>query len=139
MSQGVSHQFLAWSFHIGKSTVREIILDTCKKLWDILHPIYLQPPSLDDYKRISKGFWTRWNMPNCIGAIDGKYINIHCPPNSGSLFYDHKGKFSIVLLAACDDDYRFTYVDVGAYGSQSDGGMYNLKKIPKHVITNILF
>ena len=48
---------------------------------------------------------------------------IQCPFNSGSLFYNYKSYFSIVLIAVASADYRFAMVDVGAYGSSSDSGV----------------
>lgn len=131
LSQGVSYQFLAWSYKMGKSTIREIIYETCEALWNILSIDYVKPPDITDFKKISDDFHTMWNMPHCVGAIDGKHIAIRCPPNTASLYYNYKKYHSIVLLAACDARYRFTAIDVGAYGSQSDGGM-----LLRFIITN---
>ena len=50
---------------------------------------------------------------------------IQSPVNSGSLFYNYKSYFSIVLLAVASADYRFVMVDVGAYGSSNDSGVLN--------------
>jgi len=59
------------------------------------------------------------------GAVDEKHITLQCPPNSGSLFYNYKKYYSIVLMAVANHVYRFTLIDVGAYGGNSDGGIFN--------------
>ena len=74
-----------------------------------MHPIYLKPPTEDDWKQIEHHFETRWNFPNCVGAIDGKHVMMKAPPNSNSLFFNYKNYFSIVLMALVDADYRFIF------------------------------
>lgn len=81
----------------------------------VLQPLYLVCPNDEDWKKCADGFWKRWNLPNCVGSVDGKHIRLRCPPNSGTLFYNYKKYYSIVLMAVADSMYRFTLVDLGAY------------------------
>ena len=62
-------------------------------------------------------------MPHCLGALDGNHAGIPKPASSGSLWYNYKGFFSVVLLSICDARYWFSYVYVGEYGSINDSGV----------------
>lgn len=115
---------IAFAHRIGESTVYNIIKETSRVATKVLTPMYLKPPKEEDWKEIATGFWNRWNFPNCVGAIDGKHFVIRAPPNSGTLYFNYKKSYSVVLLAACDYQYKFTIVDYGAYGSASDGGIF---------------
>lgn len=83
------------------------------------------PNTNEEWKIIEEGFRKRWNFPKCYGAIDGKHFNIIAPPNCGSQFFNYKKHNSIILLALVDHDYCFSFLDVGANGTASDGGVYN--------------
>lgn len=89
----------------------------------IMHLFFQFPSSQDDWKEISKDFETRWQFTHCIGAMDGKHIDIIPPRNSGSYFFNYKGRHSMVLLAIVDANYRFLLVDFGTNGRVSDGGV----------------
>ena len=90
-----------------------------------LHEVMVCPVIPEAWKRVSEGFRTRWNFPQCIGAIDGKHVAIRCPRNAGSVYFNYKEFQSIVLLALVDAAYNFLYVDIGASGAGSDAGVFS--------------
>lgn len=124
LASGISQQALAASYKLGVSTVSGIIKEVCCALWEELRGDFLKYPQGQEWETIRREFWQHWQFPNCIGAIDGKHIRVRAPANSGSCFFNYKGFFSFVLMAACDARYRFFFVDVGAYGRDSDAGVF---------------
>ena len=61
------------------------------------------------------------------------------PSNSGSLFYNYKGFFSLVLLAVVDAEYMFIWVHVGSNGSSSDCGIFNRSELKPGLCLNTWF
>ena len=124
LSSGDAQQSLCYSFRLGKSTLSAIISETCSAIYEQLKEEYLRAPkSENEWLGIAETYENMWNMPNVIGAIDGKHIRIQCPSYSGTQFYNYKGFFSVVLMAVCDANYCFTMFDIGQFGSNNDSGV----------------
>ena len=100
LATGESHISLSLQYRIGRQTVSKIIPETCKAIYDVLAPTYVNTPtSSDEWLAVSKQIEVKWNLPHVIGAIDGKHIRMRSLDNTGSLYYNYKGFFSMVLLA----------------------------------------
>lgn len=109
---------------MGATTVSSIVRETVDAIWNALHPIHMPVPTEALFKEISHQFYEKWNFPLCLGAIDGKHFRVKCPQQSGSMFYNYKHFYSIVLQAVADANYKFICIEVGGYGKQSDGGTF---------------
>ena len=132
LASGNDQQSLSFSYRIGKATVSNIIHETLTAIWSILKDRYLSPPENQaDWLRISNEFETVWNLPHRVGAIDGKHIAMQFLRKSGSLYYNYEGLFSIVLMAVCDGNYNFAFVDIGQYGSNNDSGVFSNSEMGK--------
>lgn len=87
---------------------------------------------------ISRDFEQRWNLPNIVGALDGKHIIIKAPSHQGSAYFNYKNQHSIVLLALVSASYKFLYVNVGMNGRLSDGGVFWESDLSNAIEQNLL-
>lgn len=134
MATGESFRSLAFAFRISHSYISTLVKETLLAICKHLVPIFIPSPSKEVLKRNAEEFWERWNFPNCVGAVDGKHIRIFSPSKSGSLYFNYKDYFSIVLLALVDANYRFMVVDVGSYGKEGDSSIFNKSLLGKKIL-----
>ncbi|GIX77626.1 DDE Tnp4 domain-containing protein [Caerostris darwini] len=127
---------LSYQFRNGRSTVSQSIRETCEALRDKLYPIVLAKKSSEKWLDIANKYFSKWQFPNCKGSIDGKYVLIQAPPNTGSQYHNYKGGFSIILLACVDADYKFMLVDIGSEGYNNDGGVFRHSVIGQAIKCN---
>lgn len=70
LATGASFVQLGYDFFLGESTVRYVVHDTCKAIAEELADVYLKVPSTpEEWISIADGFWTSWNLPNCLGKL----------------------------------------------------------------------
>ncbi|CAN7992209.1 unnamed protein product, partial [Ixodes hexagonus] len=125
LASGESQHSLSRQFRISHSAVNGFLVETCDAIYKLLGPkVLVAPRTKDEWLAIMKNFYERWQFPHCIGALDGKHVAITKPANSGSVYFNYKKTFSVVLFALVDAESRFLYIDVGAPGSDGDGGIW---------------
>lgn len=135
-------RYSASVYRISKSSSSKILSETCQAIYEELSKTEFMEYTENNWLNVAAGFEAKWDMPHCIGALDGKHIRITCPANAGSLYYNHKVLIlhgisfflfqsviplflqqryhSMILMASCDADYRFTTFNIGAPGSDGD-------------------
>ncbi|KAL7724673.1 hypothetical protein ACLKA6_012331 [Drosophila palustris] len=137
LASGGLQRHVASSYRISKQHLGRTINLVCDGICSALSGEF---PRWDKQNMLkwANEYEKQWSFPNCIGAIDGKHVPIKKPPNSGSAFYNYKGFHSIVLMAVCDASYRFTFIDVGAYGSEGDMNAFSHSKRGKALMSRVL-
>ena len=137
---GDAFSTIAASYRLSCTSVGRIVKETCSVIWDVLSSegFITVPKNPSEWKKIAQDFESRWNFPNCVGAIDGKHVAIQCPPRGGSMFFNYKKFHSIVLMAVCNAKYEFTMVDIGDYGRLSDGSVFSSSNIGIAMENNLI-
>lgn len=133
LATGESFHSLSFSFRISVSWISKIVkevFDSIRKNMLVLMP----SPTKETFKSTEIVFRERWNFPNAVGCLDGKHIRVRCPNKTGSLFYNYKNYFSIILFALTDANYKFMAIDVGSFGRGGDAGNFHLLRLSKNLV-----
>lgn len=130
LATGESFRSLAFQFRIHHTWISRTVHST---LAAVVKNLTMPIPTGEMWEKTAKGFEMKWSYPNCIGAIDGKHIRVRCPSNTGSLCYNYKDFFSVVLLAIADANCKFVAVDIGAYGREGDAGVFMRSEFGKRI------
>ncbi|CAH1982438.1 unnamed protein product [Acanthoscelides obtectus] len=135
ISTGMAFRSMAFSYRIAHNTIAGIIYETCDAIWECFTEKHMPFPTADLLEKSAKDYEQLWNFPNCVASIDGKHMRIKCPKKTGSKHFNYRGFFSVVLQAKVDAQYEFISVDAGAYGRQSDSGVFSESNLFQHIET----
>lgn len=120
LATSCEYRTLSHLFGVARSTVCEIVQDTCRAIVSVLMDTYISFPLGDTLVNVVNGFEERWGYPQCAGAIDGSHIPISAATESHTDYYNRKGWYSIVIQAVVDHQYIFRDICVGWAGSVDD-------------------
>ncbi|XLR69344.1 hypothetical protein S83_020016 [Arachis hypogaea] len=67
--------------------------------------------------------WFKVNL-DCLGALDGTYIEVTIPEEDKSIYRTRKGKISTNVLGVCNQDMNFVHVLSRWEGSASDSRVH---------------
>lgn len=70
----MSFKQLSFQFMRGDSTIGKVIENVCDSIWSCLREEYMSILSELQWIERANRFDELWNLPNCIGSIDGKHI-----------------------------------------------------------------
>ena len=130
LASGDKYASMKFDFRVPHNTMSVCVRDVCQAIIEEYKDECIQcPTTVAEWREISEDFRRRWNVPHACGAIDGKHVACRRPRNSGSLYFNYKGFFSIVLLGLVDADYKFLWLDVGGYGHMSDAQIFNASEL----------
>lgn len=57
------------------------------------------PSSEEEWLKVAQDFENQWHFPQCVGALDGKYIVLQSPINSHGEYINYKKKPASYCLA----------------------------------------
>ena len=135
LASGDKYSSMKFDFRVPSNTMSLLVREVCEAIIsEYKDEVISCPTSPEEWQPIADLFYKRWNIPHACGALDGKHIACRKPPNSGSLYHNYKGFFSIVLMALVDADYKFLWVDVGGYGHMSDAQIFNESELKECLI-----
>lgn len=112
MATGLPFNKLHPFYRFGFPTLTKIVRKVCTAIWTERKTICRIEPSTLQWVEIANDFLRTTDFPNCLGALDGIHMKIEKPDQNSSKYYGYKNYYSIVLLAACDADYKFTNINV---------------------------
>ena len=133
-ASGHTYSAMKFAWRVPQNTISLVVREVCQAIQDeYLDEMLRCPTTPDEWRQVADLYYQRWNFPNTLGSVDGKHVRIICPNNSGSVYYNYKHFYSILLFVLVDADYKFLWADVSGNGAASDAQIYNDSELKRRV------
>ena len=100
LASGATYHHLSFTFRVPHNTISTFVTEVLQAIADeYSDEVVSVPDNPDVWCELSHKFSTCWNFHHACRAIDGKHIAIKAPANSGTVYHNYKGFFSIILLS----------------------------------------
>lgn len=83
-------RYSASVYRISRSSTSQILMETCQIIYEELAETEFPTFSREFWLHTATTYHAYWNMPHCLGSIDGKHVRIKKPANAGSAYYNYK-------------------------------------------------
>ena len=116
-------------FGVSETTVGRLVHKVVEAICEV-HGDRLKWPSGEARSRVMAEFEQDKALPNCLGALDCTHIHMEKPANCASeKYYDRNGRFSLIVMAVVDLNYRFLYIHVGCPGPYNDARVFRISAL----------
>lgn len=119
LASGDSLISLANNFRLGHSTVVNSVHMVFAAIEDRMMDRFLPVPTEETWSAVADSFWSKWDFPNCLGALGAKLVHVTAPAHSGLRLCDSRN-FSLRLMALIDAECRFVVIQVGDHGGDGE-------------------
>jgi len=123
LASGQSYRTVAALFSVGRTTAWRCVHIFCNLVKTNLTPTCIRwPLTLEEWTATKNRFKTKKaQFTDCVGAIDGCHIPIRGPPGDPlNSYINKKGWHSINVMAVCDANKMFMYINAKWPGSVND-------------------
>ncbi|XP_058122786.1 putative nuclease HARBI1 [Anopheles coustani] len=93
LATGETFSSLQYLFRVSRSSISNIVKETCSCLTKALRDFVKLPNCPDEWLKVAQGFQEKFNFPHVLGAIDGKHVAIKAPHHSGTDYFNYKKIF----------------------------------------------
>ena len=131
-----SYREIAELFAMSEASVHKCVDRGVQFLCE-LAPEYIKWPSAEEIPHVVNSFQNLAGFPGVVGAVDGCHIKIKAPNDVQADYIDRTATHSVNLMAVCNSQKKFTFIDAGFPGSGHDIRVFSHTKLYEKLNTDM--